>query len=205
MYAHSAAMNGGSYNDWYIFSGTTSFANLFSSYSNYLNQFNCQYCHNPLPPNQYYTHYQPYSTNTDFTTSLLNVGMNAAQTTLQLHLTLTPKHTISMNTGYSYSFPQFRFLVNNYPFFCSTITKYVITLHRFGNSYPLDFTLNPGGMITCSRMSEIEINFYYWKLAARWGLIWAGGVEGASWFVDTTLEFDIEMSVFSTVEPIYYR
>lgn len=102
--------------------------------------------------------------------------MNAAQTSIQLHIELTPKHNIIMNTGYSYAFPQFRFLVNNFPFFCNAVSKFIITLHRFSSSYPLSFATNPGGMITCSRMSEVEINFYYWNITKEWGQIWAGGV-----------------------------
>jgi hypothetical protein len=92
--------------------------------------------------------------------------MNAAQTTLQLQFTLTPTATIPMATGgYAYSFPQFRVVVNNYPFFCAGFTKYYLYLHRFGNTYLKNLSANPGGMVTCPRMSEIQINFFYFSTA----------------------------------------
>ena len=96
-----------------------------------------------------------------------------------------------MNTGYNYAFPQFRFLFNNFPFYCSSVSKFTITLHRSGSSYPLNFAANPGGMIRCSRLSEVAINFYYWKLAEECGQVFGGGVEGTLWYTDSTLEFDI--------------
>jgi hypothetical protein len=97
MYAYPSGPNFGTFTDWNIFYATYTTPNLFQTYSL---SSTCVGCPSPMPvPNTFYTHY-PTSAN-NFVTNLINVGMNAAQTTLLLHLTLTPVATISMNTGYS--------------------------------------------------------------------------------------------------------
>lgn len=146
MYAHPSGV-GGFYSDWYIFTSSFTAPNLFQEYS--LSQ-TCVTCPAPQVPNVWFNH----KMGNTLVTNLINVGMNAAQTTLQLQFTLTPTATITMTTGgYSSSFPQFRTIVNNYPFFCAGFTKFNIYLHRFGNSYLRNLSANPGGMITCPRMS----------------------------------------------------
>jgi hypothetical protein len=149
MYAHQAA-----YDDWYIFTASTSTTNLFMAYfpvADYCwNGIGCPAIYAPVG----YSHYKPRATN-DFEPGLAFYGMNPGQTTIQFRMNLRPKigTFFSMKTAtYTYSYPQFRFLFNNYAFTCSTFNKFIVRLHRWGNVYSLDLTGNPS-VITCQRPS----------------------------------------------------
>lgn len=176
LYAHPSASIS---NRWYIFYASYSAPNLFQVY----NTWSCTTCPSPANSvNYYYSHLVTYGYG--MTTNLINVGMNAAQTRVQLNLRLTPTATIPMITAspytskpYLYSFPQFRFVINNYPFYCTGNIKFIVTLHRGGNSYPLDLSGFPGSLITCPSLSEIRVHFFYLTFnTGRWGRIFAGGV-----------------------------
>lgn len=154
MYAHQSSP-GSTYNDWYIFIASSSTSNLFTAYLPSIDYcwlgIGCPAIYAPVGN----SHYKPSSTN-DFEPGLVFYGMSAGLNTLQLRMNLRPKvgTTISMATaGYTYSYPQFRFLFNNYIFTCSTLSRFIITLHRWGNVYPLDLSTNPNAIITCSRPS----------------------------------------------------
>lgn len=153
MYAHQAAP-GSTYNDWYIFTTPyTTTSNIFMAYFPTTDYcwigIGCPAIYLPVG----YSHYKPRPTN-DFEPGLAFYGMNALQTSIQFRMNLRPKigTTIPMRTaGYTYSYPQFRFLFNNYIFSCWTFNRFIINLHRWGNVYPLDLSANPNGIITCSR------------------------------------------------------
>jgi hypothetical protein len=154
MYAHQAA-SGSGYNDWFIFTASSSVTKLFKAYSPIADSCGVGIdCPAIYAPDEY-SHYKPRPTN-DFEPGLVFYGMNPGQTTIQFRMNLRPKigTSFSMKTGtYTYSYPQFRFLFNNYAFTCWTFNKFIITLHRGVNVIPLDLTANPNGIISCPRPS----------------------------------------------------
>lgn len=154
MYAHQSSP-GSLWNDWYIFTASSSTTNLFMAYLPSIDYcwlgIGCPAIYAPVG----YSHYKPRPSN-DFEPGLTFYGMNAGQTAIQFVMNLRPRigTTISMkNSGYTYSYPQFRFLFNNYAFSCWTFNRFIIRLHRWGNVYPLDLSANPNGIISCPRPS----------------------------------------------------
>lgn len=189
LYAHNSAPNWSFYDNWYIFSSSNSFTTLFKTYVTNYNEFYCIACHSPVQQWIYYSsHYKPYTPD-DFDVVFTNVGMNALKTTLQLSFTLTPTHPIIMNSVHTKSFPEFRFLINNYYFTCSGFSKFNINMKRLGWNSNVSPINNFGPTLSCSGVSEITLQFYYYLETATWGTIWGGEV--SPWTSDTTLTFDI--------------
>ena len=180
MYGGASAYSSG----WYIYSATIPMWSYQKQHTIYNTQLVSSYysCYFSQTPTNTPPTFTPYSSSTNqLAVQILNVGTNAAHTTLQLHLTVTPKVAINMYTGgYSYSFPQFRFYVNNFKFNCNSnsFTKFNITFHQGATAISVDYFASTSMLFCGGANSEVGIFFYYKSMSSYFGNIW--GVEGST-------------------------
>jgi hypothetical protein len=121
---------------WYVYSVSTPTYSYLKYYTIYNTQLVSSFssCYTSQSPLSLWPTFTTYRSSTNqLSVNILNVGMNAALTTLKLHLTLTPKVAINMySASYPNSYPQFRFYVNNFKFNCNSFgfVKFLVTYHQ---------------------------------------------------------------------------
>lgn len=161
-------------NGWYVFQITTPYLYETYRFADSINNSPTNSCQLTQSPTSYPFYDAPYKpTTNELNVTLINLSTNMAATLLQLRVNVTPTVSINMNLGYTNSYPQFRFQINNYQFSCAStsFTKFIMTYNQGAISESYDYS-SRFAMLSCPTNGEISIFFYYNSTTASFGNIW---------------------------------